>query len=308
VKLSKAILAICALAFALAFAPVAMAQSGGVPNYQVIPNYSGIGAGQQFRNDINNHLSGVTPIAPRIVTISYSQLPPEQDGQQFYLRDGTAGNPCTGGGHGAYAFGVQGAWVCSGSAITNTLLEGTAACAGPPTIGNLLAVNGSGVWCDTAAPAMAGATLNPSATQSAVTANLHSGAAAPLVLLSDANANAAETLLQANTVGHPGAFSVTEQSDGTVALNAAAATFATPLAKSSGGNGSATPAITAGNASISVAGSWPTQSVALAPTISPTTLAWNNGADVSETNAPRSTLNFEATSLTAPSGTFTDHF
>ncbi len=34
--------------------------------YQPIPNYIGVGAGQKFRNDINNHLSGVTPIAPRM--------------------------------------------------------------------------------------------------------------------------------------------------------------------------------------------------------------------------------------------------
>src|ERR1700733_1532191 len=34
--------------------------------YVPIPNYTGIGAGQQFRNDVNNHLSGVTAVAPRL--------------------------------------------------------------------------------------------------------------------------------------------------------------------------------------------------------------------------------------------------
>jgi len=47
--------------------------------YSPIPNYVGIGAGQQFRNDINNHLSGVTP------------MPAEQDGQPariLHIADG----------------------------------------------------------------------------------------------------------------------------------------------------------------------------------------------------------------------------
>src|SRR6202035_3461214 len=59
----KRILAVVSLTLALA--PAAALAQSAVPNYQVIPNYSGIGSGQQFRNDLNNHLSGVTPIAPR---------------------------------------------------------------------------------------------------------------------------------------------------------------------------------------------------------------------------------------------------
>jgi len=59
--------------WALALVPAALAQSGSAPNYQAIPNYTGTGAGQQFRNDLNNHLSGVTPISPRIVKIYLSK-------------------------------------------------------------------------------------------------------------------------------------------------------------------------------------------------------------------------------------------
>ena len=93
-------------------AAVAIAQA----QYRPIPNYIGIGAGQEFRNDINNHLSGVTPIAPRLVSIPFAQLPAEQDGQMYWLADGKQTSPCTAGGSGALAVGMQGAWNCSAGA------------------------------------------------------------------------------------------------------------------------------------------------------------------------------------------------
>ncbi|MGH9831216.1 MAG: hypothetical protein ACREDR_49065, partial [Blastocatellia bacterium] len=62
-------------------APMARAQ------YQPIPDYSGIDAGRQFRGDINNHLSGVSPISPRIVGLPLAQLPPEVDGQLYWCSD-----------------------------------------------------------------------------------------------------------------------------------------------------------------------------------------------------------------------------
>jgi len=49
--------------------------------FRPIPNYVGIGAGAQFRADINNHLSGAASVAPRIVSLPLAQLPTEQDGQ-----------------------------------------------------------------------------------------------------------------------------------------------------------------------------------------------------------------------------------
>lgn len=84
--------------------------------YQPVPNFIGVGAGQQFRQAINNRLSGVTPIAPAIVTIFYAQLPAEVNGAIFYLRDGTAGVPCAGGGTGAFAIGINGQWSCTAGA------------------------------------------------------------------------------------------------------------------------------------------------------------------------------------------------
>ena len=45
-----------------------------------IPSYSGISAGQQIRRDVSNHLSALTPIAPRVVSTPFSGLPAEHDG------------------------------------------------------------------------------------------------------------------------------------------------------------------------------------------------------------------------------------
>src|SRR5208283_837096 len=51
--------------------------------YQPIPNFTGVGAGQQFRNAVNGLGSGATPISPRLVAVPFSILnvTPEQDGQ-----------------------------------------------------------------------------------------------------------------------------------------------------------------------------------------------------------------------------------
>ncbi|MBF6559147.1 MAG: hypothetical protein IVW56_02570 [Candidatus Binataceae bacterium] len=100
-------------------AAVAIAQA----QYRPIPNYIGIGAGQEFRNDINNHLSGVTPIAPRIVSIPFAQLPAEQDGQEYWVPNATQANPCTAGGSGALAVGIRGQWNCL-SGASGTALGG----------------------------------------------------------------------------------------------------------------------------------------------------------------------------------------
>jgi hypothetical protein len=91
--------------------------------YQPIPNYTGIGAGQKFRNDVNNHLSGVTPIAPRIVSLPFAQLPSEQDGQEYWCLDCMRSNPCAGGGAGALAVGQRGVWSCTSSGSVNGIFN-----------------------------------------------------------------------------------------------------------------------------------------------------------------------------------------
>jgi hypothetical protein len=93
--------------------------------YQPIPNYTGVGAGQQFRDDINNHLSGVTPVTPRMVPLNYAALAttPEQDGQLYWCLDCIAAPVCVGGGSGAMALGSGGQWTCGGGSSAG----------GPPT-------------------------------------------------------------------------------------------------------------------------------------------------------------------------------
>jgi hypothetical protein len=95
----------------------ARAQGGGnlPPSgaYQPIPNYTGIGAGLLFRNAINDRFSGVQPVSPTIVNLSFANLPAEQDGALIYCNDCVAAVPCAAGGSGAWAFGAQGQWECT---------------------------------------------------------------------------------------------------------------------------------------------------------------------------------------------------
>src|SRR5580698_813338 len=114
VRRIRAIEILGTLVMIVAAAAVAHAQ------YRAIPNYVGIGAGLQFRNDVNNHLSGITPIAPRIVTLPFLQLPTEQDGQEYWCSDCQATSPCLGVGHGALALGVQGQWSCTSGSPPGT--------------------------------------------------------------------------------------------------------------------------------------------------------------------------------------------
>jgi hypothetical protein len=88
----------------------------GQAQYQPIPNYTGIGAGQQFRNDINNHLSGKTAVSPRLVSLPFAQLPTETDGQMYWCQDCQLTVPCTAGGTGGLALGSRGQWSCAAGA------------------------------------------------------------------------------------------------------------------------------------------------------------------------------------------------
>jgi Pectate lyase superfamily protein/Concanavalin A-like lectin/glucanases superfamily len=81
--------------------------------YQPIPNFTGIGAGFNFRQAINQRLSGATPISPQIIGYLFASLPAEQDGLLAYCKDCMSATACTGGGAGAWAFGQRGQWMCS---------------------------------------------------------------------------------------------------------------------------------------------------------------------------------------------------
>ena len=86
--------------------------------YQPIPDYSGTNAGLLFREAINDRLSGAQPISPTFVSLSFANLPVEQDGTLFYCTDCQKASPCTGGGSGAWAQGQNGAWSCAANAGT----------------------------------------------------------------------------------------------------------------------------------------------------------------------------------------------
>ena len=92
---------------------VSMRTGRASAQYIPIPNYTGIGAGQQFRNDLNNHLSGVSTVAPRLVQLTFAQLPQEQDGQLYWCKDCQQTSPCQSGGNGSLVTGAQGQWSCS---------------------------------------------------------------------------------------------------------------------------------------------------------------------------------------------------
>ena len=90
-------------------------------SYQPIPNYTGVGAGLQFREAINARLGGSQPIAPAIVTPTFANLPPEQDGTLLYCHDCRSAAPCVSGGAGAWALGTRGQWTCAGMALEAAL-------------------------------------------------------------------------------------------------------------------------------------------------------------------------------------------
>ena len=102
------------------FALTAPLRAQNVPppgSYQPIPNFTGVGAGLQFREAINARLGGSQPIAPAIVTPTFANLPPEQDGMLLYCTNCKSAVPCVSGGGGAWALGTRGQWSCAGAAL-----------------------------------------------------------------------------------------------------------------------------------------------------------------------------------------------
>ena len=66
-------------------------------------------------------LGGHQPIAPAIVTPTFANLPPEQDGMLLYCQDCRSAAPCVSGGAGAWALGTRGQWACAGVALEAAL-------------------------------------------------------------------------------------------------------------------------------------------------------------------------------------------
>ena len=89
--------------------------------YQPIPNFTGIGAGFNFRQAINQRFSGTQPIAPQFAGLPFASLPAEQDGLLLWCKDCQATAPCSAGGAGAWARGARGAWSCAIGALEQDL-------------------------------------------------------------------------------------------------------------------------------------------------------------------------------------------
>lgn len=103
------------LAFLLIAAGTAAAQ------YQPIPNFTGVGAGYNFRQAINQRFSGAQSISPTIVSLPFSSLPAERDGSILWCNDCESATPCTGGGRGAFARGTRGIWACAADTLEQDL-------------------------------------------------------------------------------------------------------------------------------------------------------------------------------------------
>ncbi len=83
--------------------------------YQPIPNFTGVGAGLQFREAINDRFSGAQPIAPTLVPVTAAQLAatPAINGGLLYCTNCQGSASCSSGGSGAVAFGMGGDWNCN---------------------------------------------------------------------------------------------------------------------------------------------------------------------------------------------------
>src|SRR5208283_2143464 len=122
-KISRTLRAVTFAATILLVASAqALAQNLPPPGaYQPIPNFTGVGAGLQFREAINNRFSGAQPIAPSIASPAFANLPPEQDGMLLFCKDCRSATPCVSGGGGAWALGTRGQWACASAALEAAL-------------------------------------------------------------------------------------------------------------------------------------------------------------------------------------------
>jgi len=89
--------------------------------YRLIPNFTGVGAGLQFREAIDDRLSAGQPILPLLEGPAFANLPTEQDGIMLYCKDCKRATTSVSGGAGAWALGMSGQWSCSSGALEASL-------------------------------------------------------------------------------------------------------------------------------------------------------------------------------------------
>ncbi|HVN27891.1 MAG TPA: hypothetical protein VMT64_05360, partial [Candidatus Binataceae bacterium] len=106
--------AIAMIVLLIVFPSFCFAQNLPSPGgYIPIPNFTGSEAGLDFRNAINDRFSGAQAIAPRVGNVTFANLGPEQDGSVLYCKNCQATLPCSAGGSGAWATGIDGQWECN---------------------------------------------------------------------------------------------------------------------------------------------------------------------------------------------------
>ena len=187
----------------------ALAQNLPPPGaYQPIPNFTGVGAGLQFREAINDRLSGAQPIAPSIASPAFANLPPEQDGMLLFCKDCRSATPCVSGGGGAWALGTRGQWSCASAALEANLNANgnkVSNLARATVNGDALAFGQTGAQLNT----LSGSKLDGSDAIANVSLNGVLNAADFGVVCSDATASATTTSGNATiTVGAIGDFKV----------------------------------------------------------------------------------------------------
>jgi hypothetical protein len=213
-------------AFALLIIALSSAGAQNLPPpgaYQPIPNFTGVGAGLQFREAINDRFSGAQSILPMVVGPTFANLPAEQDGFLLYCKDCKRATPCVSGGSGAWARGSRGIWSCAIDALEASLNANgnklTALANGTAT-GDSLAFGQTGAQLNTLAGAKGdgsdalsnfnvngtfnvkaygakcdGSTDDAASMQSAITAadNAETGAGSPPVMLPPTPASSCKT-------------------------------------------------------------------------------------------------------------------
>src|SRR5271163_2274325 len=89
--------------------------------YQAIPNFTGVGAGLQFRQAINDRFSGAQRVAQAIGTVSFANLPLQQDRTILYCQDCKLTSSYVRTGTGAWALGARGQWSCASGPLEASL-------------------------------------------------------------------------------------------------------------------------------------------------------------------------------------------
>ncbi|MGD0673149.1 MAG: hypothetical protein ABSB13_13805 [Candidatus Binatus sp.] len=194
--------------------------------YQPIPNFTGVGAGLQFREAINDRFSGAQAIAPSIASTAFANLPPEQDGMLLFCNNCRSATPCVSGGGGAWALGTRGQWACASAALEANLNANgnkVSNLAGATVNGDALALGQTGAQLNT----LSGSKLDGSDAIANVSVNGVLNAQDFGAVCSDTTESATTTASNAAvTVGAIGDFKVGQY----VKLDAAGAsnTIATP--------------------------------------------------------------------------------